>query len=155
MPQIQTLCHVIDNDRLLLKRASRGISMGKWNAPGGKIENGESPEACAIRETYEETGLRVENLFYHGLMKFVVNGNREPSFLVHLFSSENASGELKEGDEGELRWFSTKELPFDSMWEDDRYWMHLMLERRKFDAVFCFDEKMSKTERFEIIFRQQ
>lgn len=153
MPQMQTLCHIKNNEKLLLKRASRGISKGKWNTPGGKIENGESPEACAIRETYEETGLKVRNLFYHGLMNFVINGNRESSFSVHLFSSENASGELKEGEEGELRWFGAKELPFDNMWEDDRYWMHLMLEKRKFDANFYFDERMQKTEKFEIVFK--
>ena len=58
-----TICHVIRGRRLLLKRANRGISVGKWNAPGGKIEAGETPEECAQREVLEETGLSVSRLF--------------------------------------------------------------------------------------------
>jgi 8-oxo-dGTP diphosphatase len=36
---------------------------GLWEFPGGKIEPGESPEAAAVRECLEETGLAVEPLF--------------------------------------------------------------------------------------------
>jgi len=31
----------------------------RWNLPGGRIERGESPSVAAMRETYEEAGLRV------------------------------------------------------------------------------------------------
>lgn len=33
---------------------------GKWGPPKGTVEEGESTYACAIRETYEETGLRIK-----------------------------------------------------------------------------------------------
>ena len=45
-----TICHIIRGRKLLLKKATRGISVGKWNAPGGKLEPGETPEQCARRE---------------------------------------------------------------------------------------------------------
>ena len=47
-----TLVEIIDGGRMLLKRATRGISRGMWNGLGGKIESGESPEQSAIRESW-------------------------------------------------------------------------------------------------------
>lgn len=46
--------------RILLVKSSRGFTKGMWNIPGGFIEYGEAPEAAAVRETREETGLDVE-----------------------------------------------------------------------------------------------
>jgi len=33
---------------------------GKWTQPGGHIENDETPEECALRESYEETGIKIK-----------------------------------------------------------------------------------------------
>lgn len=46
-----------DADRVLLMER---IDTGTWCLPGGAVEIGESPAACAIRETREETGLEIE-----------------------------------------------------------------------------------------------
>ncbi|MCX5406491.1 NUDIX domain-containing protein [Streptomyces sp. NBC_00335] len=43
--------------RVLLQRRSDN---GMWALPGGKMEVGESLADCAVRETFEETGVRVE-----------------------------------------------------------------------------------------------
>lgn len=45
----------------------------KWIGIGGKFENGESPEDCAVREVKEETGLEIapEDLEYCGIVTFV------------------------------------------------------------------------------------
>ncbi len=46
------------DDRLLLCRISPGYpAVGMWTLPGGGIEFGEAPEAAAVREVEEETGL--------------------------------------------------------------------------------------------------
>ena len=46
---------------LLTQMASRtGHMAGIWTLPGGGIEHGEDPRACAVREVHEETGLDVE-----------------------------------------------------------------------------------------------
>jgi ADP-ribose pyrophosphatase YjhB (NUDIX family) len=49
-----------DGDRVLLARIAVGRRLaGIWHLPGGQVEFGESPVDAAIREAYEETGMRV------------------------------------------------------------------------------------------------
>ena len=146
----QTLCHVIDSDRILLKKANRGVSIGKWNAPGGKIEGDETPEQNAIREVDEETGLLVKNLFYHGLINFHLGGKEETSSGVHLFSTKEFEGAIKPSDEGEVKWFPISRLPINEMWDDDNYWLDLMWKGRKFDADFYLNKDNTKVTRYSV-----
>ena len=89
--QEATLCHIINGNLVLLKEATRGISKGKWNGPGGKIEEGESAEESARREVKEETGLDIGRLFYHGILRFKdTEGNGIMD--VHLFSTSEDPG---------------------------------------------------------------
>ncbi len=137
-----TLVEILDGDKLLLKKAGRGISKGRWNGVGGKLIEGEKPAEGAAREALEETGLTVGKLFYHGLMSFHNHGKAEVDFAVHLFSTREFSGKLKKvsDDDGDIRWFKLEELPWGEMWDDDRHWMPHMLGGERFDADFYFDE---------------
>ena len=59
--KLATLCYVQKpGHTLMLHRVKKKNDMhqGKWNGLGGKLEAGESPEECALREVWEETGLR-------------------------------------------------------------------------------------------------
>ena len=49
-----TLMFVIQDGEILLIHKKRGFGQGKINGPGGKLEPGETPLECAIRETQEE-----------------------------------------------------------------------------------------------------
>ena len=145
-----TLCHIIDGNRLLLKEATRGVSKGKWNGPGGKFEKGETPQQCAVRETFEETGIKMTKPFFHGKLYFFMNGKRRLSIEGFLFSSRRFTGRIKSTEEGPVRWFSINNLPREKMWEDDRYWLDLMLESRKFDAYFWYDRHNKKVIEYRI-----
>lgn len=134
-----TICHIVRGRRLLLKKATRGISVGKWNAPGGKLDPGETPEECARREVLEETGLRVSNLLYHGTLTFVMDGGKTLHTTAHLFSTRTAVGRARSSEEGPVRWFPLDDVPLGEMWEDDLYWIPLMLEGIRFDATFTYD----------------
>lgn len=54
---------------LVAKRAEGRIFEGLWEFPGGKIEPGETASQAAVRETREETGLRVEPVEELGLIE--------------------------------------------------------------------------------------
>lgn len=137
-----TLCHVFSHGSLLLIRKSKGLfGEGRWNAPGGKLKPGEGIEGCAIREVLEETGLEVRALEPHGELKFHFGPRRDPDWIVHVFSTRSFSGSLRSGPEGEVRWFGLHEIPYDEMWEDDRYWLPLVFRGKRFTGAFYFDDE--------------
>lgn len=61
-----TICFVKKDDHILLLNRDKPQWMGAWNGVGGKIEQNETPLACAIREIKEETGITVEDITYKG-----------------------------------------------------------------------------------------
>lgn len=61
-PTIHVVAGIIRHDGkiLLARRAPHKPMPGKWEFPGGKVEEGESPQAALEREIYEEFGVRIE-----------------------------------------------------------------------------------------------
>ncbi|MEM7826599.1 MAG: 8-oxo-dGTP diphosphatase [Candidatus Aenigmatarchaeota archaeon] len=147
-----TLCEIISEDKILLKRASRGVSKGKWNGLGGKIERGESPIDNVLREVNEEAGIKIKDPKMHGSIIFY-QGSYENIFgIVYLFSARDFEGEVKQGEEGELRWFSIDSIPYHEMWPDDAIWLPYVLEGKRFNAEFLFDKNMKNIIYYKINF---
>lgn len=152
MTILATLCHIRKDGKLLLQRKARGLfGAGKYNAPGGKLKSDERPEQGAIREVLEETGLNVNSLISHGKLIFYFGKiekkavekkkeRPEPDWIVYVFSTAEFSGKLKSDVEGELVWMDEAKIPFEDMWQDDRHWLPLLLESKKFEGTFHFDE---------------
>lgn len=98
------------DEYLMLHRTKRknDLNHDKWIDVGGKFEDSESPEDCALRETREETGLTLTRWRYRGLVTFV--SDRYETEYMHLFTADGWTGTPKECDEGELAWIKKSEL---------------------------------------------
>ena len=63
-PLIGVAVIVIKDGTVLLGLRKNSHGDGTWAFPGGHLEFGESIKACARREIFEETGIRIKNLRY-------------------------------------------------------------------------------------------
>jgi 8-oxo-dGTP diphosphatase len=134
---LATLVFGVRDERLLLIHKKRGLGAGKINAPGGRLEDGETPRECAVREVIEEVGVRPLELEWVGENRFqFVDGY---SIHVYVFVASGCEGEPVETDEAIPLWADVAEIPFERMWEDDRLWVPLVLERRRFSGRYLFD----------------
>ena len=104
----------------------------KWIGVGGKFEPGESPEDCVCREVREETGLRLTDYRYCGIVTFV---NGDWTEYMHLFHATGFEGQLRECDEGVLEWIDKKKLYDLQQWEGDKIFLRLMDMRVPFFSL--------------------
>ena len=105
-------------------RKSNDENRDKWVGIGGKFEEGESPEDCALREVCEETGLTMRSFSYRGIVTFV--SDEWGTEYMHLFHSTDFSGELRDCDEGVLEWVDKERLLTLPIWEGDRIFLRLL-----------------------------
>jgi len=132
-----TLVFVIRDDEVLLINKKTGLGKGKVNGPGGKVDPGETPEACAVRECREELGIVVSNLEYCGEHRFqFVDGY---SIHVWVYRTRDFEGEPVETREARPLWVPLDEIPYDQMWEDDQYWLPMVIAGQRFRTRWIFD----------------
>ena len=134
-----TLLFIVEerSERILLIEKKRGLGAGKVNAPGGRIEPGESPIEAALRELDEELGVRAAGVVEMGELSFhFVDG-----YLLHchVFRAEACIGEPIETVEAKPLWTPLAEIPFPRMWADDAIWLPMLLAGERFRGWFVFD----------------
>ena len=130
-----TLVHLVSDDRyLMLHRTKKegDYNKDKWIGVGGKFEPQESPEECARRETFEETGLTVGRMDYRGIVTFVYKDITE---YMHLFTSDDFSGTMRVCDEGDLEWVEINRVCDLPIWEGDKIFFRLMEKKVPFFSV--------------------
>jgi len=125
-----TLCYIEKDDKyLMLHRIKKknDPSHNKWIGVGGKCEKDESPDECIIRETFEETGLRLINPELRAVATFV--SDEWESEYMFIFTASEFSGELvSECNEGELAWIDKDKLMELPLWDGDKVFLKLLLE---------------------------
>jgi 8-oxo-dGTP diphosphatase len=135
------LCFIVKDGRVLLIRKKRGLGAGKINAPGGKLEPGETARDAAIRETREEIGVTPLHLEDRGVVRFQFTDGY--SLHCAVFVAPDFAGDPIETPEATPLWFPANAIPYDEMWEDDRHWLPHVIEGGRLNGWFEFDgEKM-------------
>ena len=139
--KVAVLCYIRRDGRtLMIHRNARPDDMhyGKWNAPGGKLEPGETPEECAVREVFEETGLTVSSPRMCGVLTFPAFDGEE-DWYVFTFTASEFQGNLKRAcPEGELHWIDDGKLQDLPLWEGDRIFMRWLDDSRFFSGKFIY-----------------
>jgi len=136
-----TLCFVIRGGEILLIRKKRGLGAGKINAPGGRLEAGETAQEAAIRETQEEVGVTPVGVEERGELHFQF----ADGYALHctVFVASDCIGEPFETEEADPVWVPLDGIPYHEMWADDHYWLPGVIAGGQFRGFFHFDgEKM-------------
>ena len=140
--KLGTLCYLRDNGKtLMLHRVKKENDMhhDKWVGLGGKIEPGETPEECIIREVKEESGFTIKNPVYKGIFtlpKFFGN-----EWKVFVFVANDYTGEIIDSNEGNLSWIEDHKLKDLDLQESDYMLIDWLDKRETFSAKFIFDDK--------------
>lgn len=127
-----TLCYIEKNGAVLLlyrNKKKNDPNKEKWIGVGGHIELGETPYDCILREVKEETGYTLHSCAYRGKVYFTLDHEEE---LMHVFTSNDFSGELSETNEGDLCWIQKELMPTLPMWEGDKIFLQLLEEDLSF-----------------------
>ncbi|HEM3179363.1 NUDIX hydrolase [Streptococcus suis] len=140
--QLATICY-IDNGKefLLLHRNKKenDVHQGKWIGVGGKLEPGETPQACAIREVFEETGLTVTKHALKGVITFP-DFTPNTDWYTYVFKITGFEGSLIDCNEGDLEWVPYDQVLSKPTWEGDRHFQVWLLENKPFfSACFRYD----------------
>lgn len=137
-----TLMFVVTGGKVLLILKKRGLGAGKVNGPGGRIDPGETPEQCAVRETQEELRVTPTGITFAGELMFQFVGDGPLSgHSIHgyVYRATGCDGEPTETDEAVPMWTAVDAVPYERMWQDDVLWMPLMLRGDPFVGRFVFD----------------
>lgn len=100
---IKVTCAIITRDKKILStRRSHGMHLaGKWEFPGGKIEDGETGEACIVREIREELGIIVRPVEQ---LKSIAHHYPDKSIQLIPFRCEIVEGEISLAEHDKFIW---------------------------------------------------
>lgn len=109
MKHLHVTCAIIERDGFILA-AQRSADMNmplKWEFPGGKMDPGETPEGCLIREIHEELGITIRVG-----CSLPISTHQYPAITITLypFICSIESGEIVLHEHSDIDWLTPNEL---------------------------------------------
>ena len=138
--KLATLCYLkADGKTLMIHRVKKENDMhqGKWNGLGGKLDPGETPEECVIREVYEESGLVIVKPHLKGVLTFPQFANDE-DWYAFVYLAREFSGEMIDSAEGVLKWIEDDRLLELDLWAGDYIFLPWLEQLGFFSGKFVY-----------------
>ena len=99
---------IVENNKVLAARRKPGLHLaGFWEFPGGKIEQGESPEQCLERELREKFGVGTQVTDYIGEN---IHSYDDKTIRLIAYQVEHLSGDFQLRDHDKIQWVAIPEL---------------------------------------------
>lgn len=124
---------VRDGNVLLVRQYRYALSQVTLEIPAGKLDPGEEPQVCAVRELREETG-------YAGQMTFLGTFHTSPGFadeIIHLYLATDLNWSPLQADEDEfigltvLPWKDAVEMAYQGQIQDAKTVLGILLAAKK------------------------
>ena len=142
------IVYIRDGENLILIHKKTGLGAGKINAPGGRIEKGETALDAAVRECREEIGVTPLELTHRAELSFVFKDGY--SLFGYVFFANGYEGDLIETEEADPFLCNIEKIPYAEMWEDDILWLPHTLEGKFVKGWFIFEDDKMISSKLEI-----
>jgi 8-oxo-dGTP diphosphatase len=114
-----------DGKILIAKRQSGDAFEGKWEFPGGKIEERENPEQCLRRELLEELGI---DTIINNIICIVPYTYTKGSILLYAYEVTHSKGDFKLNVHDEVKWVDICDLGMYNFLEADKLIIKKLVE---------------------------
>jgi 8-oxo-dGTP diphosphatase len=138
------LCILKSRGRTLMLLRNKEPNMGKMQPVGGKIEACESPYNAAVRETFEETGQKVTNFRYCGML--VETSPVKYNWTVFVYQAETNLFEPLACNEGELMWIDENDIDNYPIPETDKFLFRYIKEHKTFMFSAAYNAELQLLE---------
>jgi 8-oxo-dGTP pyrophosphatase MutT (NUDIX family) len=144
-----TIVFLVKRDDVYLSEKKKGFGKGFLNGYGGKVGE-ESIEAAAVRELYEEAGVKADPAKLEKAAVIDFYNGEELLYECHVFFTDDWIGEPRESEEMALpRAYTRASLPYEKMWQADRSWLPLVFSGKKIRAEGRYVEGLGEVKSFD------
>lgn len=157
--KIATICYVVKEDKVLMVHHTKkptGMFYNRYNAIGGKLEQGETILECTIREFKEETGTTLTDPKLIGLIYFPNNLKTGEDWIVYQYIAHNFEGDLPaENVDGMLEWIPLNKILELPLSPADYISLPWILNEKYFYAEFKENTELNVVDSYSVKFLQQ
>ena len=138
--KIAALCVIKNKSKFLLLKRNNEPNIGKYVPVGGKLKDHETPEKAAIRETFEETGLKFDKLEFCGLLTETSPTNY--NWISYIYLVETDLVDIPKSNEGKLEWIGFQEIINIPTPKTDDIIYKYIIDKKKFIISIEYNNKI-------------
>lgn len=149
LKKVAVICILKNDDKFLLLKRLKEPNKDLFTPLGGKIDPFETPLAAAIRETWEESGIRVEKMDFCGIL--TETSPTKYNWTSYVYISEIEFQEAPECNEGTLHWINANEILNIPTPKTDWHIYEYAVKNQKFIFDAVYDTDLNLLEMNELI----